>query len=54
MSLKKKSELASLKEKNQISTLDADIEALHEEIDKVSGKLSILKMGMTAEDVIQL
>ena len=51
----KKSELASLKrKKDQISTLDADIEALHEEIDKVSGKLSILKMGMTAEDVIQI
>ena len=51
----KKSELASLKKKReQISTLDADIEALHEEIDKVSGKLSILKMGMTAEDVTQI
>ena len=34
----KKAELASLKKKKeQISTLDADIEALHEEIDKVSG-----------------
>ena len=51
----KKAELASLKKKKeQISTLDADIEALHEEIDKVSGKLSILKMGMTAEDVMQI
>ena len=51
----KKAELASLKKKKeQISTLDADIEALHEEIDKVSGKLSILKMGMTAEDVTQI
>ena len=51
----KKAELASLKKKReQISTLDADIESLHEEIDKVSGKLSILKMGMTAEDVTQI
>ena len=51
----KKAELASLKKKReQISTLDADIEALHEEIDKVSGKLSILKMGMTDEDVTQI
>ena len=51
----KKSELASLKKKkDQISTLDSDIEALHEEIDKVSGKLSILKMGMTADDVMQI
>ena len=51
----KKIELASLKKKkDQISTLDSDIEALHEEIDKVSGKLTILKMGMTADDVIQI
>ena len=48
----KKTQLALLKEKKeQISTIDTDIKELHQEIDKVSEKLSILKMGMTVDDV---
>ena len=51
----KKTELAALKEKrDQISTIDTDIKDLHQEIDKVSEKLSVLKMGMTVDDVIYL
>jgi len=51
----KKIELAALKEKRkQISTIDTDIKDLHQEIDKVSEKLSVLKMGMTVDDVIYL
>jgi len=48
----KKAELLSLKtKKEKISTLDSDIKELHQEIDKLSSKLSILKMGMTVADV---
>ena len=48
----KKAELLSLKtKKEKISTLDSDIKELHQEIDKLSSKLSILKMGMTVTDV---
>ena len=48
----KRAELLSLKtKKEKISTLDSDIKELHQEIDKLSSKLSILKMGMTVADV---
>ena len=44
--------LKKLKTKQEnISTIDSDIEKLHQNIDKVSGKLSLLKMGMTVDDV---
>ena len=44
--------LKKLKTKQEnISTIDNDIEELHQNIDKVSGKLSLLKMGMTVDDV---
>ena len=36
---------------DQIATIDSEIEKLHQKIDKVSGKLSLLKMGMTVDDV---
>ena len=36
---------------DQIATIDSEIEKLHEKIDRVSGKLSLLKMGMTVDDV---
>ena len=44
--------LKNLRTKQEnISTIDSDIEKLHQKIDKVSGKLSLLKMGMTVDDV---
>ncbi len=38
----------------QIANIDSEIEILHQKIDKVSGKLSLLKMGMTVDDVRQI
>ena len=47
--------LKRLKSKQEnISNIDSDIEKLHQKIDKVSGKLSLLKMGMTVDDVRQI